>query len=124
LRKFKITVAAETSQIMFACALTAQPATKPFLRSFFQCTAGPFTPLGTTSPPPTPQAKGSQVDSFQSCSQGNQSIVDPPLSVQPIPDSVPADVKLLLQKFSSIFRTGDAVPNLIHLHKAERRDTE
>jgi hypothetical protein len=27
---------------------------------------------------------------------GNQSIVDPPLFVQTIPDSVPADVKLLL----------------------------
>jgi hypothetical protein len=59
-------------------------------------------------------ARGSQVDSFQSSSQGNQSIVDPPLSVQPIPDSVPANVKLLLQKFPSILRMGDVVPNPSH----------
>jgi hypothetical protein len=43
--------------------------------------------------------------------QGNQFIVDPPLPVQPIPDSVPADVVLLLQKFLSILRASDVVPN-------------
>ncbi len=68
-------------------------------------------------------AKRSQVGSFQSNSQGNQSIVDPPVSVLPvavliptqlIPDSMPADVKCLLQKFSSMFRTGDVVPNPSH----------
>jgi hypothetical protein len=54
------------------------------------------------------------VDSFQSSSQGNQSIVDTPLSVQPIHDFVPADVKLLRQKFPSTLRTGDVVPNPSH----------
>ncbi len=62
---------------------------------------------------PTSLAKGSQVDSFQSNSQGNQPIVYLPLS-QPIPDSVPSDVKHLLQKFSSILRTGVVVPNPSH----------
>jgi hypothetical protein len=54
------------------------------------------------------------MDSFQSSSQGNQSVVEPPLSVQPIPDSMPVDVKLLLQKFPSILHTGDVVPNSSH----------
>jgi hypothetical protein len=54
------------------------------------------------------------VDSFLSNSQGNQSIVNPPLSVSPIPDSVPADVKHFLQKFPSIIRTSDLVANPSH----------
>jgi hypothetical protein len=54
------------------------------------------------------------VDLFQSSSQGNQSIVDLPLAVQPIPDSVPANVKLFLQKFPSILHTGDMVQNPSH----------
>jgi hypothetical protein len=51
------------------------------------------------------------VDSFDSSSQGNQRIVDPPISVLPIPDSVPADIILLQKKFLSILRTGNVVPN-------------
>jgi hypothetical protein len=34
--------------------------------------------------------------------------------MQPIPDSVPADVKVLLQKFPSILRTGDVKPTPTH----------
>jgi hypothetical protein len=34
--------------------------------------------------------------------------------MQPIPDSVPTDVKILLQKFSSILRTGDVKPTSKH----------
>ncbi len=54
-----------------------------------------------------------------SSSKGYQSLLDPPRSVlpadestptQPIPDSVPEDVKHLLQKFPSILRTGDMMP--------------
>jgi hypothetical protein len=50
-------------------------------------------------------------------------MLDPPLSVlpaaeptptQPIPDSVPEDVKRLLQKFPSILRTGDVMPTPTH----------
>jgi hypothetical protein len=87
---------------MFACKAMAQTAVKTSLPSFSKHAPGPIAPLGATPLPPTPMARGSQVDSFQSSSQGNQSIGDPPLSVQPIPDSGPADVKFLLPKFSSI----------------------
>ncbi len=111
LRKFRITVAPETSQIMFACTVAAQPTTKPSLPNFCQYTAEPPTPPRTTPPLPELLLKGLQLDSFQSNREGNQSIVDPPLSVQPIPDSMPADVKLLLQKFPSILCMGDVVPN-------------
>ncbi len=99
---------------MFASVVVAQLAARPSFTSYFQSTAGPAALMGTTPPPPIPLAKGSQMDSFQSSSQGNQSVVEPPLSVQPIPDSMPVDVKLLLQKFPSFLHTGDVVPNSSH----------
>jgi hypothetical protein len=34
--------------------------------------------------------------------------------MQPIPDSVPADVKRLLQKYPSVFCTGDVLPSPSH----------
>jgi hypothetical protein len=37
-----------------------------------------------------------------------------PIPTQPIPDSVPTDVKLLLQKFPSILRTDDMVSDPCH----------
>jgi hypothetical protein len=40
----------------------------------------------------------------------NQSLLDSPPSYQKIPDSVPDDVKTLLQKFPSILCTGDVKP--------------
>jgi hypothetical protein len=109
LRKLRIAVALENSHIMFACTAMAQTTAKISLPSFFDHAAA-----GATPPPPTLMVRGSQVDSFQSNSQGNQSIVDPPLSIQSIPDSVPADVKVLHQKFPSLLRTGDVVPNPSH----------
>jgi hypothetical protein len=113
--KFRITVTPENSQIMFACTSTAQTAATISLPSFSKHKAGlPAPPEATPPPPPTPKARGSQVDLLQSSSQGNQSIVDLPLSVQPIPDSVPADVKLFSQKFPSILHTGNVVPNPSH----------
>jgi hypothetical protein len=56
---------------------------------------------------------------------GNQSIKDPtppppalpafdPKQMQPIPDSMPADVKVFLQKFPSILRTGNVKPTPTH----------
>ncbi len=56
----------------------------------------------------------------------NQSIEDPPpvlpvlpvfdpQQLEPIPDSVPTDVKILLQKFPSILRTGDVKPTPTHV---------
>jgi hypothetical protein len=108
LRKFKITVAQETSQFLFACAAAAPPA-KPFLPSFAQfSTATPALPVPPdSSPPPSLPVRVSQVKSSNSSSKGNQSMFDPhlsvlpvaePTSMHPIPDSVPADVKCLLQK--------------------------
>jgi hypothetical protein len=40
----------------------------------------------------------------------NKPLLDPPPVFQKIPDSVPDDVKILLQKFPSILRTGDVKP--------------
>jgi hypothetical protein len=44
----------------------------------------------------------------------NQSLLDSPPSYKKIPDSVPDDVKTLLQKFPSILRTGDLKPTPNH----------
>ncbi len=48
----------------------------------------------------------------------NKSLLDPPPVFQKIPDSVPDDVKILLQKFPSILRTGDVklAPNHLVQH--------
>ncbi len=44
----------------------------------------------------------------------NQSLLNPPPSLQTIPDSVPADVNLLLQKYSTILHTRDVLPKPTH----------
>jgi hypothetical protein len=44
----------------------------------------------------------------------NQSLLDSPPSYKKIPDSVPDDVKTLLQKFPSMLRTGDVKPTPNH----------
>jgi hypothetical protein len=89
LRKFRINVAPETGQILFACEATAPPAAKPFLPNFVQISEPPFSVLLAIEPTP----------------------------MQPITDSVPADVKRLLEKFPSILRTGDVMP--IPTHKVK-----
>jgi hypothetical protein len=81
LRKFRITVAPETSQVLFTCTATALAAAKSFLPYF-----SPIAEPSVSAPPAT----------------------------QPIPDSVPEDVKLLLQKFTSILHTGDVMPIPTH----------
>ncbi len=72
LRKLRITVAPEDSQIMFACMAVAQTADKTSLPSFYKHAAGLPTTPGATPP----KARVPQVNSFQSSSQANQSIVD------------------------------------------------
>jgi hypothetical protein len=56
----------------------------------------------TSSQPPAVSAyvaRNPEVKSSSFSSRENQSLSDPPPSYQNIPDSVPADVKTLLQKF-------------------------
>jgi hypothetical protein len=123
---FKVTFAPETTQIFFACTAAAPSGPQSVLPSF-DCSVLPQVspPAGTAAPPAAPPAASPdsvhQVASFD-C-QGNQSIRDPPSpalpvfgpnQMQPIPDSVPADVKTLLQKFPSILRTGDVKPTPKH----------
>jgi hypothetical protein len=81
------------------------------------------SPAMDTSPSPAPLIRVSKVKTFNSSIKGNQSMLDPPLSVlpaagptptQPIPDSVPVDIKHLLQKYPSILRMGDVLPTPSH----------
>ncbi len=131
LRKFKITVAPEISQIQFACTTVASPAPSclfsaassvlPCLPSLPPVPAPVPTqlPAATTSSQPpaisahvvqNPEVKLSSFSLVE-----NQSLLDPPPPpLQNIPDSVPADVKNLLQKFPSILRTGDVRPTPTH----------
>ncbi len=67
----------------------------------------------TSSQPPAISAhevRNPEVKSSSFSSRENQSLLDPPSSFQKIPDSVPADVKTLLQKFPSILCNGDVKP--------------
>jgi hypothetical protein len=81
LRKFKISVAPETSQVLFACtAMAPAPAER----------LPPIIPL---------VAEPSFVQSKATTSL-----------MQSIPDHVPDDVKRFLLRFLSILRTGDVVP--------------
>ncbi len=61
LQKFKITVAPETSQILFACT-AASPPIKSFLPTFAQFPAAPPAPPGPqdTSPSPAPPHSGTK----------------------------------------------------------------
>jgi hypothetical protein len=80
-RKFRIIVAQETSQVLFACTAMA-PATAELL-------------LPNVSPIDEP-------------------LVSVPSATQKIPDSVPDDLKRLLQKFLSILHTGDVMTTLTY----------
>jgi hypothetical protein len=81
LRKFRITVAPEPSQVLVACTVTAPATSKPFLPNV----------------PPV-----------------SEPLVLVSSATQKIPDSVPDDVKHLLQKFPSILRTGYVMPTPTH----------
>jgi hypothetical protein len=92
LRKFKVIVSPELSQIQFACSAAAPSA--HILPS--------ATPSAHITPPAAPPASY-----CSSSSRENKYLLDPPPLFKKIPDSVPDDVKILLQKFPSILRTGD-----------------
>jgi hypothetical protein len=86
LRKFRITVAPETSQVLFACTAMAPAAAKSFLPTVLQA-AEPFVFVPSAATP---------------------------IAMQQIHDSVPEEMKHLLQKFPSILRTGDVMPTPTH----------
>jgi hypothetical protein len=89
LRKFKVTVSPELSQIQFACSAAAPSA--QILPS-----AAPSTHILPSVAPPASYCSSSF--NFRE----NKSLLDPPSAFQKIPDSVPDDIKILLQKFPSI----------------------
>jgi hypothetical protein len=101
LRKFKVIVSPELSQIQFACSAAA--ASTHILPS--------AAPSANISPPAAPPASFCS-SSFNS--RENKSLLDPPSAFKKIPDSVPDDIKILLQKFPSILRTGDVKPTPNH----------
>jgi hypothetical protein len=73
----------------------------------------PPPPATTSSQPPAISAylvRNSEVKLSSFSFRENQSLLDSPPSYKKIPDSVPDDVKTLLQKFPSILRTGDVKP--------------
>jgi hypothetical protein len=132
LRKFKVTVVPEINQIQFACTAAASPAPclssaalpAPYLRSAASSvlpalpTLPPVPALVVIQPPAATSSSqppaisthvvwNPEVKSSSFSLRENQSLLDPPPSLQKIPDSVPADVTNLLQKFHYILRTGD-----------------
>ncbi len=132
LKKFKVTVSPEINQIQFACSAVAQPAnflpsaapsaqpifsvassTSHFLFSSTPVPAPVLIPLPTAttfSQPPATSAnlvRNPEVKSSSFSFRDQQCLLDSPPYYKKIPDSVPDDVKTLLQKFPSILRTGD-----------------
>jgi hypothetical protein len=105
----------ETSHVLFACTVAAS-SIPPRLPSSVPEAVPPFA-RSTSSQPPAISAKLVRTPEVKSSSfsfRNYQSYLDLTPSVQVIPECVPADVKLLLQKHSSILRTGDVMPKATH----------
>jgi hypothetical protein len=139
LRKFKVTVVPEINQIQFACTAAASPI--PYMpsaaspaSSLLSAASSASSSLPTSTPVPAPVqiqlpaattssqppaisahvVLNPEVKSSSFSSRENLSLLDPPPSLQKIPDSVPADIKALLQKFLSILCIGDVKPTPNH----------
>jgi hypothetical protein len=125
LRKFKVIVSPELSQIQFACSAAAPPshilpsAAPPILYCLSSSTPVQVPVLiqpptaTTSSQPPAISAylvQNPEVKSSSFSFRETKSLLDSPPLFQKIPDSVPDDVKILLQKFPSILRTRDVKP--------------
>ncbi len=79
LRRFKVTVAPETSQIFFACTAAAPSAPQSFMPSFDCSVPRSVSPsAGTASPPAASLDHVHQVKPATFDHQGNQSIKDLP----------------------------------------------
>ncbi len=124
-RKFKVIVSPEISQIQIACSAAAPPAhilpsaAPPASYCLSSSTPVPTPVLiqpptaMTSSQPPAISAylvRNPEVKSSSFSFRKNKSLLDSPPLFQKIPDSVPDDVKILLQKFPSILCTGDVRP--------------
>ncbi len=81
------------------------------LQLWFQSSCGDFFTASIIS---THKVRNTKVKSSSFSSRENQSLLDPPSSFQKIPDSVPVDVKILLQKFPSIPYTRDVKLTTTH----------
>jgi hypothetical protein len=111
LRKIKVKIVPETSYVLFACTAAAS-SVSPRLSSSVPEAVPPFA-WPTSSQPPAISTQLVRIPEVKSSSfniRNDQSLLDLSPSVQVIPDIVPTDVKLLLQKHSSILRTGDVLP--------------
>jgi hypothetical protein len=124
-RKFKVIVSPELSQIQFACSAepppadilsSAAPPTSYCLSSLTLVPAPVLIqpPTATTSSQPpaisTYLVRNPEVKLSSFSFRENKSLLDSPPLFKKILDSVPEDVKILLQKFPSILRTGDVKP--------------
>ncbi len=115
LRKFKVKVVPETSQVVFACTVAASPAPPRLPSSVPE--AVPLFARPTSSQPPAISAQLVRYPEVKSSSisfRNDQSFLDLAPSMQVVPECVPADMKLLLQKNSSILRTVDVMPEPTH----------
>jgi hypothetical protein len=125
LRKFKVIVSLELSQIQFACsaaALSAHILPSAALPASYCLSSSTPVPAPVLIQPPTattssqPPAisaylvRNPEVKSSSFSFRENKSLLDPPPLFKKIPDSEPDGVKILLQKFPSILRTGDIKP--------------
>jgi hypothetical protein len=115
MRKFKVKVVPETSHVLFAYTVAASPV-PPRLPSSVPKAVPLFARL-TSSQPPAISAQLVRNPEVKSSSFGfrnDQSFLNLTPSVQVIPECVPADVKLLLQKHCSILGTTDVMPKPTH----------
>ncbi len=100
---------------MFACTVAASPAPPRLPSSVLE--AVPLFARPTSSQPPAISAqlvRNPEVKSSSFSFRNDQSFLDLAPSIQVVPECVPADVKLLLKKHSSILRTRDVMPKPTH----------
>jgi hypothetical protein len=131
LRKFKVTVSPDQPNTVclfssgparqfFAFSGLVPPTNMPFLFSLTPVLAPVLTPPPTAMTSSQPSAisaylvRNPEVNSSSFSFRENQSPLDSSPSYKKIPDSVPDDVKTLLQKFPSILRTRDVKPTPNH----------
>ncbi len=107
LKKFKVKVVPETSQVVSACTVAASPA-PPRLPSSVPEAVPLFAPP-TSSQPPAISAqliRNPEVKLSSFSFRNNQSFLDLAPSIQVVPECVPADVKLLLKTFQYFTHRG------------------